>query len=93
MRAPFLVTAATFIALGACGGPQTGTDPEAAAPSPSRAPVEKSSPEGSKDKARTPQPAPENPAPDVSFETFDGDVFALAEQRGTPVVLNFWESW
>jgi predicted small lipoprotein YifL len=32
-------------------------------------------------------------APDFSFETFEGDDFSLAEQRGTPVVLNFWESW
>ena len=34
-----------------------------------------------------------NEAPDFSFETFDGKTFSLAEQRGTPVVLNFWESW
>ena len=32
-------------------------------------------------------------APDFSFETFEGKTFSLAEQRGTPVVLNFWESW
>jgi cytochrome oxidase Cu insertion factor (SCO1/SenC/PrrC family) len=32
-------------------------------------------------------------APDFSFETFNGDTFSLAEQHGTPVVLNFWESW
>lgn len=32
-------------------------------------------------------------APDFSFETFEGEIFSLAEQRGTPVVLNFWESW
>ena len=32
-------------------------------------------------------------APDFSFETFEGETFSLAEQRGTPVVLNFWESW
>jgi cytochrome oxidase Cu insertion factor (SCO1/SenC/PrrC family) len=32
-------------------------------------------------------------APDFSFETFEGDSFTLAEQRGTPVVINFWESW
>lgn len=32
-------------------------------------------------------------APDFSFETFEGDSFSLAEQRGTPVVVNFWESW
>lgn len=36
---------------------------------------------------------PEDPAPDFSVETFDGETFSLAEQRGTPVVLNFWESW
>ena len=36
---------------------------------------------------------PEDPAPDFSVETFDGQTFSLAEQRGTPVVLNFWESW
>ncbi len=26
-------------------------------------------------------------------ETFEGQTFSLGEQRGTPVVLNFWESW
>ena len=36
---------------------------------------------------------PANPAPDFSVESFDGQTFSLAEQRGTPVVLNFWESW
>ena len=35
----------------------------------------------------------ENPAPEFTVETFDGDTFALGEQLGTPVVLNFWESW
>jgi hypothetical protein len=32
-------------------------------------------------------------AADFSFTTFEGDEFSAAEQRGTPVVLNFWESW
>ncbi|CAN5616072.1 hypothetical protein BH20ACT23_BH20ACT23_00120 [soil metagenome] len=32
-------------------------------------------------------------ASDFSFKTFEGEIFSLAEQRGTPVVLNFWESW
>lgn len=32
-------------------------------------------------------------APDFTVTTFTGDRFALGEQRGTPVVLNFWESW
>lgn len=30
-------------------------------------------------------------APDFTVETFEGST--LREQRGTPVVLNFWESW
>ena len=33
------------------------------------------------------------PAPDFTVQTFDGHSFTLSEQRGTPVVLNFWESW
>ena len=32
-------------------------------------------------------------APAFTVETFTGVAFSLAEQRGTPVVLNFWESW
>ena len=34
-----------------------------------------------------------DPAPEFTVSTFDGAEFSLAEQRGTPVVLNFWESW
>ncbi len=43
---------------------------------------------GSKNTSR-----PEEPAPDFSVTTFEGETFSLGEQRGTPVVLNFWESW
>lgn len=32
-------------------------------------------------------------APDFSFQTFDGDTFSLAEQRGQIVIVNFWASW
>lgn len=32
-------------------------------------------------------------APVFTVETFDGEAFSLAEHRGTPVVVNFWESW
>lgn len=33
------------------------------------------------------------PAHDFSVETFDGQRWALAAQKGRPVILNFWESW
>lgn len=32
-------------------------------------------------------------APDFEVTTFAGERFGLHEQAGTPVVLNFWESW
>ncbi|MGH2733982.1 MAG: peroxiredoxin family protein [Actinomycetota bacterium] len=32
-------------------------------------------------------------APDFTVTTFEGAGFTLSEQRGRPVVLNFWESW
>lgn len=32
-------------------------------------------------------------APEFRVTTFAGGSFALGEQKGTPVVLNFWESW
>jgi cytochrome oxidase Cu insertion factor (SCO1/SenC/PrrC family) len=39
----------------------------------------------------------ESPGSDATIEfeveTFDGGTFALGEHRGTPVVINFWESW
>jgi peroxiredoxin len=32
-------------------------------------------------------------APDFTAEVIDGGEFTLTEQRGQPVVLNFWASW
>ena len=32
-------------------------------------------------------------APMFRVRTFDQTNFSLAEHRGTPVVINFWESW
>ena len=32
-------------------------------------------------------------APDFTVTTFEGEKFQLAANKGTPVVLNFWESW
>ena len=43
--------------------------------------------------AAAPQQSTGGSAPDFTVETFEGRSFSLAEQKGTPVVLNFWESW
>jgi peroxiredoxin len=32
-------------------------------------------------------------APDFTLKTLDGSTFRLSEQRGKPVVLNFWATW
>ena len=34
-----------------------------------------------------------DPAPDVEFENFDGEIRRISDLRGQPVVLNFWASW
>jgi hypothetical protein len=36
---------------------------------------------------------PGSSAPNFSVRTFSGDEFRLSKERGSPVVLNFWESW
>jgi thiol-disulfide isomerase/thioredoxin len=33
------------------------------------------------------------PAPDFSVEVIDGGTFTLSEERGRPVIVNFWASW
>ena len=99
MRTVLLALVGVFalFALGACGDSSTQsaggapTEPgDAATTGPPDQPDDgkKDEPE-SKD---TLEP-PDDPAPDFEVETFDGSSFALREQRGTPVVLNFWESW
>ncbi len=32
-------------------------------------------------------------APDFTLQALDGSTFRLSEQRGKPVVLNFWATW
>jgi AhpC/TSA family len=41
----------------------------------------------------SPASNPDKAAADFQVETFEGETFALSDHRGTPVVLNFWESW
>lgn len=42
---------------------------------------------------RAAQPAVGRPAPDFTLPTLDGGEFRLSDQRGRPVVLNFWATW
>ncbi|MGH2700459.1 MAG: TlpA family protein disulfide reductase [Actinomycetota bacterium] len=76
---PVVVCATAVVVLTACGGADATTETN-----PRSAPETTRSEKGSETRV---------PAPDFSFETFQGESFSLAEQRGTPVVLNFWESW
>lgn len=46
-----------------------------------------------RDIGSTPSPAAGQPAPDFTTTTLDGDAWALADQRGKIVVLDFWASW
>ncbi len=39
------------------------------------------------------QPAVGRPAPDFTLPALDGSTFRLSDQRGKPVVLNFWATW
>jgi hypothetical protein len=68
-----------MVVLTSCGGSATTTETD-----PRSAPESRPSEGGSDTRV---------PAPDFSFETFGGKTFSLAAARGTPVVLNFWESW
>lgn len=33
------------------------------------------------------------PAPDFTVKLFDGSTFTLSQNRGKPIVVNFWASW
>lgn len=41
----------------------------------------------------TSAPTDLSPAPDVSFQTFEGETLTLSDFQGKPVVLNFFASW
>ena len=46
----------------------------------------------------TPRPALYHPAPDFTLPRFSlsgaaGDLFTLSEEKGRPIVLNFWATW
>lgn len=79
--------AALVVLLGACspgpsgpGGGGTGRGGTTAGPGP---------------EARSGSASPDRSggANDFSVQTFGAAPFRLSHHRGTPVVLNFWESW
>jgi hypothetical protein len=87
-------------ALTACSEPAPRTAGEVASRSPDEtdSPAKPDEAGGQDDKEAggqddKPDAPVEDPAPGFEVTTFSGDEFALGEQRGTPVVLNFWESW
>jgi len=90
----FLAVAAALIGS-ACGGndPETTGGSESPQPQAATPPAEPDSGEPDDGGSGEPGEKPADLAPDFTVETFDEDTFTLAEHRGTPVVLNFWESW
>lgn len=85
MRRSLLALVAVTVLAAGCG-----TTTETASPEP---PDRAGTPGASGSKAGRREKPPANAAPDFTVETFTGQRFSLGEQRGTPVVLNFWESW
>ena len=83
MRKLLVLAIAAALIAGSCGG----DDPETDAGRPDAQAEDDAQPEDDAQAEST------NLAPDFSVETFDRDTFTLSEHRGTPVVLNFWESW
>jgi hypothetical protein len=74
------------LALAACGVDSR----QANAPAPATSATSTDAPDRNRKGSHEP---PANPAPDFTVTTFDGARFSLSRQRGSPVVLNFWESW
>ena len=69
--------AALAIVAAACSG--GGTDSDSAGTTGNAAP--------------TTEAVDGDPAPDRTFQLFDGSTATLADFRGQPLVLNFWASW
>lgn len=82
-RSIYLFVLVGILLLGACGTNETG--------SPTSSVTDAADPGSGRN--QTQGAAPKDPAPDFTVTTFEGEAFSLGEQRGTPVVLNFWESW
>ncbi|MDQ4144321.1 MAG: redoxin domain-containing protein [Actinomycetota bacterium] len=82
---------AILLVASACGG-DAGRTTTGASPGNTSAGTTKTPSDGKNARTSPTEPV-EDPAPEFEATTFEGETFSLAEQRGTPVVLNFWESW
>jgi cytochrome oxidase Cu insertion factor (SCO1/SenC/PrrC family) len=87
-----LVVAVAFVAA-ACGDSPEASGGQSSPPSDAGASSPPDPGSNRNGKQNGDQAEREDLAPDFSVETFDGDTFKLSDHRGTPVVLNFWESW
>jgi peroxiredoxin len=95
--------AALVTAAAACAGDPPSGQPPAAAPATTAAGATATTapPVTSKASPKTTRPAPRGvvpaserkPAPVLRVTDFDGRAIDLAELRGRPVVVNFFESW
>jgi hypothetical protein len=86
----FLLTTAALLGSACAATTDAPGDREGASGQETSTPSDASKRKGG---ASRPNGPVEDPAPEFAFETFEGSTFRLSEQRGTPVVLNFWESW
>jgi hypothetical protein len=96
-HAPWVLAAAAAVALTGCaGGDGDGQPSPVAEPPTTQRPAQPGT------SAATPAPtttAPgprrpdRDPAPDLRVTSFDGRTITLGAFRGTPVVVNFFESW
>lgn len=91
-----LVTAglvsASLLSFGACGNGEDRTPPVSGATSSGDLSDDRSAPA----KDRQPDASGGGSYTDrynFTATTFDGETFELAVHKGTPVVINFWESW
>jgi cytochrome oxidase Cu insertion factor (SCO1/SenC/PrrC family) len=90
------------LAVGACAADPAGDQGAAPAPTATTAPEPTTAPPSTAAPKTTRQrpaprgvaaPADRRPAPDLRVTAFDGRTVTLGAFRGTPVVVNFFESW
>jgi peroxiredoxin len=91
--------AALAMAVAACAGDPpsgsgAGVPPTTAAPAAAAPVTSEATPDTSLRAPKGVVPAGERrPAPGIEVTDFDGNAISLAELRGRPVVVNFFESW